>query len=81
MTCKRGASEDGGKDADSETLISRMNAAALLAGPATGSLRGFRGGSWLDVAGGTRCADRNGFYPDFASLNIGFRAVLAPGQP
>jgi formylglycine-generating enzyme required for sulfatase activity len=53
-------------------------------GPATGSARVIRGGDWLfwgDVAGNCRSAYRCGDGPDAGSVIIGFRVVLAPGQP
>jgi len=54
-------------------------------GPATGSLRVIRGGDWpfwLDIPRRCRSADRNDFYgPDFRLNFVGFRVVLAPGQP
>jgi formylglycine-generating enzyme required for sulfatase activity len=49
-------------------------------GSATGSGRVLRGGLWGDSAGFARCAFRNGYYPDLAFFDFGFRAVLAPGQ-
>ena len=52
-------------------------------GPATGSGRVLRSGGWRDVAGDCRSARR--FYdygPDSGyDFNVGFRVVLAPGQP
>jgi len=50
-------------------------------GPATGSYRVFRGGYLYYSARYCRSAFRNYFYPDFRNFNIGFRVVLAPGQP
>jgi formylglycine-generating enzyme required for sulfatase activity len=51
-------------------------------GPATGSLRVFRGGSWSYDTRGCRSAYRYGIYPDFRpDYGRGFRVVLAPGQP
>ena len=50
-------------------------------GPATGSLRAFRGGLWLRPASYCRSAWRNAVSPDFAGGGGGFRVVLAPGQP
>ena len=49
-------------------------------GPATGSYRVIRGGSWLGIAGGARCAYRFNRSPTFTGLDIGFRAVLPPGH-
>jgi formylglycine-generating enzyme required for sulfatase activity len=48
-------------------------------GPASGSFRVIRGGSWIDSAGGARCADRNGFVPSINGFFVGFRSVLPPG--
>jgi formylglycine-generating enzyme required for sulfatase activity len=50
-------------------------------GATSGSYRVFRGGSW--VFDGLRCrsAFRDSSTPDFRFIDIGFRAVLAPGQP
>ena len=51
-------------------------------GAGSGSIRVYRGGGWGNVANYTRCADRNGNLPDFASgISVGFRAVLVPSQP
>jgi len=53
-------------------------------GPATGSDRVFRGGSWNYGGGGgaldCRSAGRNRSNPDGGYYGIGFRVVLAPGQ-
>jgi formylglycine-generating enzyme required for sulfatase activity len=54
-------------------------------GPVMGSHCVFRGGSWSYWfgwinAGRCRSADRRHDYPDLRDHNIGFRAVLAPGQ-
>ena len=49
-------------------------------GPASGSFRVIRGGSWRDVALYARCAYRYGFSPAGPLSRIGFRAVLPPGQ-
>ena len=48
-------------------------------GPATGSDRVIRGGSWYGYAFLTRCAYRYGFYPTGTFYDIGFRPAL-PGQ-
>ena len=48
-------------------------------GPATGSLRVIRGGSWNDEARYCRSAFRLSDGPDFASSNLGFR-LCAPGR-
>jgi formylglycine-generating enzyme required for sulfatase activity len=50
-------------------------------GPATGSFRVSRGGSWLDFAQYCRSARRNGFSPDYSDSRFGFRVVLDPAQP
>jgi len=51
-------------------------------GPATGANRVFRGGSWIGAAAGPRSATRIFSHPPaFTSANLGFRVVLAPGQP
>ena len=49
-------------------------------GPATGSYRVIRGGSWNRLALGARCAYRNNYGPTGSFSFIGFRAVLPPGQ-
>jgi len=49
-------------------------------GPATGSGRVLRGGCWVNDASGARCARRSGIDPVGAYGDLGFRAVLAPGQ-
>jgi len=51
-------------------------------GPASGSYRVVRGGGWSD--GGAyvaRCAFRGSYDPGGTGSDIGFRVVLAPGQP
>ena len=50
-------------------------------GPSSGSDRVFRGGCWLDYAWDCRSAFRSGRYPGSRLIRIGFRPVLAPGQP
>jgi len=51
-------------------------------GPASGSYRVIRGGSWSNGAGSCRSAYRNyDNRPSGGYGDIGFRAVLAPGQP
>jgi formylglycine-generating enzyme required for sulfatase activity len=47
-------------------------------GPAKGSLRVIRGGSWLDSARFCRSAYRLGLAPGSRRGNLGFRLVLAP---
>ena len=46
-------------------------------GPATGSYRVLRGGSWLYVAVSCRSARRNGFVPSGRSGFLGFRVALS----
>jgi formylglycine-generating enzyme len=48
------------------------------AGPATGSGRVLRGGSWLNYAGDCRSAFRNFYTPDYRRDGIGFRLVFVP---
>lgn len=50
-------------------------------GPAAGSLRVVRGGGWDSFAQGCRSAQRCKTCPGFAFGALGFRAVLAAGQP
>jgi formylglycine-generating enzyme required for sulfatase activity len=50
-------------------------------GSATGSDRVIRGGGWNVNAWDGRSAVRNGDIPDDRDGHIGFRVVLAPGQP
>lgn len=51
-------------------------------GRVSGSLRVIHGGSWFISADNTRCADRFFYLPGFTSdFIVGFRVVLAPGQP
>ncbi|MHB8521368.1 MAG: formylglycine-generating enzyme family protein [Limisphaerales bacterium] len=50
-------------------------------GPATGSIRVTRGGDWSVNARDCRSAIRNDYDPDSRSDGIGFRVVLAPGEP
>jgi len=49
-------------------------------GPATGSIRTARGGTWFRTGGDLRSAWRNAVSPDTMGA-AGFRVVLAPGQP
>jgi len=51
------------------------------AGASTGSTRVIRGGGWNDYGACCRSAPRYGYTPDVRHSNIGFRLVLAPGQP
>jgi formylglycine-generating enzyme required for sulfatase activity len=50
-------------------------------GPATGSARVHRGGDWSHASSACRSAFRFGFAGNNPFFNLGFRAVLAPGQP
>ena len=50
-------------------------------GPATGSYRVVRGGSWSSRGRLCRSAIRGNGYPARRYSDMGFRAVLAPGQP
>ena len=47
-------------------------------GPSTGSIRVFRGGSWIDLAGYCRSAGRYYDYPDNRNIHIGFRLAIVP---
>lgn len=47
-------------------------------GPATGSSRAFRGGSWDRAAGRCRSAARGGNSPTFRNFILGFRVILVP---
>ena len=47
-------------------------------GPASGSVRVDRGGSWLNDARDCRSALRRGADPSFRSFNLGFRLALSP---
>ena len=46
-------------------------------GPSSGSVRVFRGGSWVINTGGLRAAFRRGFDPDTLNYNLGFRPALS----
>ena len=50
-------------------------------GPASGSFRVIRGGSWSDDAFYCRVADRGSLWPGGWNDGYGFRSVLPPGQP
>ena len=50
-------------------------------GPGSGSDRVFRGGGWGRDASYCRSADRDGNDPSYRNGGIGFRVVLALGQP
>ena len=49
-------------------------------GPASGSYRSLRGGSWASGAVNCRAALRNYGNPPDINFNMGFRSVLPPGQ-
>jgi formylglycine-generating enzyme required for sulfatase activity len=50
-------------------------------GPASGSFRVVRGGSWIYYGEGVfRCASRNGYIPVYGSRSDGFRCVLRAGS-
>lgn len=50
-------------------------------GPGTGSYHVIRGGDWAILAKACRSASRGNYAPYDRTAYIGFRAVLAPGQP
>ena len=50
-------------------------------GPATGTTRIYRGGSWVYNAPTCRSARRNNNDPTYSSGDLGLRIVLAPTQP
>jgi formylglycine-generating enzyme required for sulfatase activity len=50
-------------------------------GPATGSSRVFRGGFWVTPGSYCRSAFRGSTGPQGADRTIGFRVLVAPGQP
>jgi formylglycine-generating enzyme required for sulfatase activity len=50
-------------------------------GPTSGSYRVFRGGSWLNLGRNCRSAQRNYWNASYLDYSLGFRVVLAPGQP
>lgn len=49
-------------------------------GPATGSDRAIRGGSWVNIAFYCRSADRYDYLPGSRNNNLGFRTVLTPSR-
>jgi formylglycine-generating enzyme len=49
-------------------------------GPADGSYRVNRGGSWSSTANNARCAYRRGFEPANSSSSLGFRLSLRPAR-
>jgi formylglycine-generating enzyme required for sulfatase activity len=48
------------------------------AGPPSGSIRVYRGGSWFGNAEGSRISFRTGNYPDDKHGDLGFRLALSP---
>lgn len=50
-------------------------------GPATGSFRTYRGGSWAQLAEFCRNANRSFFDPAVPDFNVGFRVVLPANGP
>ena len=50
-------------------------------GPNSGSYRVFRGGCWYVFGRYCQSVFRNGDYPSVRDGDLGFRVVLAPGQP
>ena len=50
-------------------------------GPATGTDRVLRGGSWYNDAAGSRSATRNKFYVDYKNWANGFRVVMTVPTP
>ena len=49
-------------------------------GPSSGSIRVYRGGSWIINAGRCRSADRGRNWPDYRSLYVGFRVALVSAE-
>jgi formylglycine-generating enzyme required for sulfatase activity len=47
-------------------------------GPATGSYRVFRGGSWINPTYDLRASFRSNLTPDYTNYNIGCRAARSP---
>ncbi len=46
-------------------------------GPASGSYRVLRGGSWRYIPANVRCANRDGYNPDYRGSDVGFRLSRA----
>ena len=61
-----------------EKSYSSQSSAADPRGPATGSLRVYRGGSWGGTPQDCRSASRYGFSPDFRFCSLGFRVACSP---
>jgi formylglycine-generating enzyme required for sulfatase activity len=49
-------------------------------GPASGSQRVVRGGSWHQTATSWRSAFRRSYDPDYRGISIGFRLALSTAQ-
>lgn len=49
-------------------------------GPISGTTRVYRGGSWSDMAGGCRSANRNDLAPTYENFNLGFRLVCSVNE-
>jgi formylglycine-generating enzyme required for sulfatase activity len=63
-------------DRDYYTNLTRENKNKIIknpTGPERGSNRVFRGGSWYDIAGFLRCANRRSYGPSRRSYFLGFR--------
>jgi len=67
--------------AESEDWISRLHNVLDLFAFCFVSHRVFRGGYWFHYARHCRSASRLGYLPDFRYYGVGFRVVLAQGQP
>lgn len=63
---------------DAAWYASAAASAADPIGPATGTQRVLRGGSWSDLATGARCSYRYAFAPTLAFSFYGFRCVRSP---
>jgi len=50
-------------------------------GPASGTYRVWRGGSWYQIGRYCRAAYRLSHFPDYSYNGLGFRVVLALEQP
>ena len=49
-------------------------------GPVSGTTRVYRGGSWNDMAGGCRSANRNDLAPTYENFNLGIRLVCSVNE-